>query len=71
MFAAIPVGIVLGVATVIFISIGASAKPEGPLTLSDAIVDFGLGSLLYSLFMSVVALVPAGITAVIYRRFRR
>jgi hypothetical protein len=67
---AIPSGIFWGVAMVISIWIGVSAKAEAPPTPSEIILDFGLGSILWALIMSVAALIPAGLTAVIYRRFK-
>jgi hypothetical protein len=67
---AIPSGIFWGVAMVISIWIGVSAKAEAPPTPSEIVLDFGFGSILWVLIMSVVALIPAGLTAMIYRRFR-
>jgi hypothetical protein len=63
-------GVCWGVFTVIYIWIGVSAKAEAPPTLSEVFIDFGFGSLLWAVIMSVVALIPAGLTAMIYRRFR-
>jgi hypothetical protein len=61
-------GIFWGVFTMIFIWIGVNAKAEAPPTLSE-VIDFGFCSIFWALIMSVVALIPAGLTAMIYRRF--
>jgi hypothetical protein len=67
---AIPSGVFWGVAMVIYIWISVSAKAAAPPTFSEIFMDFGFGSILWALIMSVVALIPAGLTAMIYRRFR-
>src|ERR1035437_8410078 len=67
--AAIPSGIFWMVVIMITIWMGLRAKAEAPPTPSELLIDFGFGSLLWALIMSVVALIPAGLTAIIYRRF--
>ena len=65
---AIPIGIVLGIGWTVSIMIEVSYK-EQP-TLSEVFFSITIGSLPQILLMTVFALIPASVTAMIYRRFR-
>ena len=66
--ATIPVGIVIGIGWTVSIMIDVSYK-EQP-TLSEVLFFISIGSLPQIFVMTVFALIPASVTAMIYRRFR-